>query len=48
VAIQERGEKTAGKKVKCTGTGECAMALVAWFGIDGRWENMSGVLNEGV
>jgi len=35
------------ESVKCPGTGKHATALVAWFGIDGRWENTSEVLNEG-
>jgi len=48
VAIREREEKMAGKSVKCPGTGKCATALVARFGINSRWENMSEVLNEGV
>ena len=38
----------AGKTVKCTRTSEHAMALMAWFGVDSGWENMSKVLNEGV
>jgi len=37
----------AGKSVKCPGTGKRTMALLAQFGIDGRWENTSEVLNEG-
>jgi len=37
----------AGKSAKCPGTGKCATALLARFGIDGRQENTSGVLNEG-
>ena len=48
MAIQGREEKLAGKIVKCPRTGELTTALLARFGVDSGWENMSKVLNEGV